>query len=84
MIQPEGDLHLESFVTSGGEKISWCYIKELHKVQQNDILHLGKKLKAKHIQWQNHKMKVSVAAQTLSYSVYAAINFIEKPETEGI
>ena len=29
-----------------------------------------------HAQWQNHKMKVSVAAQTLSHSVSAAITFL--------
>ena len=68
------DMHI--FVTPGGEKISWEYIRELHRAQQKDILHLGNKLKAKHVQWQNHKMKVSVAAQTLSHSVYAAITFL--------
>ena len=67
---------MQVFVTPGGEKISWEYIRELQRAQQKDILHLGNKLKAKHVQWQNHKMKVSVAAQTLSHSVYAAITFL--------
>ena len=67
---------MQVFVTPGGENISWEYIRELHRAQQKDILHLGNKLKAKHVQWQNHKMKVSVAAQTLSHSVYAAITFL--------
>ena len=73
---PFADMHI--FVTpgGGGEKISWEYIRELNRAQQKDILHLGNKLKAKHVQWQNHKMKVSVAAQTLSHSVYAAIAFL--------
>ena len=35
----------EIFYTSGGETISWYYIKELFNVQQSDILHLGNKLK---------------------------------------
>ena len=67
---------MQVFVTPGGEKISWEYIRELHKAQQKDILHLGNKLKAKHVQWQNYIMKVSVAAQTLSHSVYAALTFL--------
>ncbi len=58
------------------ERISWEYILALHKAQQKDILHLGNKLKTKYVQWQNHKMKVSVAAQTLSHSVSAAITFL--------
>ena len=68
------DMHV--FVTPGGEKTSWEYIRELHRAQRKDIIHLGNKLKAKHVQWQNHKMKVSVAAQTLSHFVYAAIIFL--------
>ena len=52
------------------------YIRKLHRAQQKDMLHLGNKLKAKHVPWQNHKLKVSVAAQTLSHSVYAAITFL--------
>ena len=37
---------------------------------------LGINLEQKHVQWTNHKMKVSVAAQTLSHSVSAAITFL--------
>ena len=68
--------HMGIFCTPSGERISWEYIHALHRTQQQDILHLGNKLKAKHVQWQNHKMKVSVAAQTLSHSVSAAITFL--------
>ena len=70
--------HMGSFFNSSGGRISWEYIAALHKVQQEDILHLGNKLRAKHVQWTNHKMKVSVAAQTLSHSVSAAITFLRK------
>ena len=66
------------FVTPNGEKISWEYIIALYKTQQTDVLHLGNKLKSKHVKWQNHKMKVSVAAQTFSHSVSAAITFLRK------
>ena len=51
-------------------------MKALYRTQQKDILHLGNKLKTKHIQWYNYKMKVSVATQTLSHSVSAAITVL--------
>ena len=62
--------------TSTGERISWEYVLALYSAQQKDILHLGNKLKSKHVKWQNYKMKVSVAAQTFSHSVSAAITFL--------
>ena len=66
----------EIFYTSDGETISWYYIKELFNVQQSDILHLGNKLKNVHIKWRNQKMKVAVAAQTLSSSVAAGMTYL--------
>ena len=66
----------EIFYTDGGETISWYYIKELFNVQQSDILHLGNKLKNVHIKWHNQKMKVAVAAQTLSNSVAAGMMYL--------
>ena len=71
-----GDMKV--FVTPKEEKISWEFIKALYDIQQQDILHIGNKLKTKHIQWQKHKMKVSIAAQTLSESVAAAITFLRE------
>ena len=54
-----------------------------YKAQQNDVLHLGNKLKSKHLKWQNHKLKVNVAAQALSHSVSAAIIFLRKLKLQG-
>ena len=48
----------------------------LQRTQEKDVLNLANKLKSKHVQWQNHKVKVIVAAQTLSHSVSAAITFL--------
>ena len=63
--------------TPSREKISWEYVLTLHRTQQKDVVNLGNKLKCKHAQWQNQKMKVSVAAQTLSHSVSSAITFLQ-------
>ena len=61
--------------TPSGEEISWEYVLALHRTQQKDVLNFANKLKSKHAQWQNQKMKVSVAAQILSHSVSSAITF---------
>ena len=71
-----GDMKV--FLTPKGEKISWEFLEALYKIQQQDILHIGNLLKTKHMQWQKHKMNVSVAAQTLSCSVASAITFLRE------
>ena len=53
-------------------------LQNLHEIQNKDILHLGNKIKTHHIRWQNHKMKVKVTAQTLRFSVAAAINYLRE------
>ena len=57
------------------KKISWNYIVLLHELQKKEGLHLANKLKSYHINWFQQKMKVSLAAQTLSSSVADAIEF---------
>ena len=61
---------------SNGSLIEWSYIAKLHEIQKKDILHLGNKVKTQHVQWQNHKVKIKVAAQTLSFSVAATIYYL--------
>ena len=58
-----------------GDKINWNYIEQLHKLQDTEGFRLGNKLKDVHMQWQKQKMKVNLAAQTLSASVADAIEF---------
>ena len=68
---------------SNKQPIKWDFIVKLHLAQRNDVLHLGNKLKGHHVKWQNHKMKVKIAAQTLSNSVAAAIRFLETLKAPG-
>ncbi|CAF2108568.1 unnamed protein product, partial [Rotaria magnacalcarata] len=49
--------------------ISWQYLQRLNDIQNEAGLTLGNKLSNKHINYQNQKMKVCIAAQTLSNSV---------------
>ena len=58
-----------------GGKINWQYVEQLHKLQESEGLRLANKLKAAHVHWQKAKMKVSLAAQTLSASVADALEF---------
>ena len=69
----------EIFVDEDGKQIKWSHIKDLHKLQQDeDGLKLGNKLSSRHIKYQRNKMKVKLAAQTLSSSVASAIEFLRK------
>lgn len=54
-----------------GNKINWNYNEQLHKLQQSKGLRLGNKLKSVHMMWNKQKIKVNLAAQTLSASADA-------------
>ena len=58
-----------------GQEIKWQYFVELQKLQEKEGLHLGNKLRASHIKFQGQKMKVNLAAQTVSSSVATAMEF---------
>ena len=58
-----------------GELIRWDQIVALNELQQKQGLHLANKLRMAHIQYHKQKIKVSMAAQTLSNSVADAIEF---------
>ncbi len=75
-----GDMKV--FFTESGDIISWQHITALYNVQQGYVLHLGNKLKATHIRWHNQKMKVAIAAQTLSNSVAAGIMYLRNLNLE--
>ena len=60
------------------EEICWWYIESLNRLQEDLGFSFANKLKNQHIEWTRHKMNVSLAAQTLSSSVAAAIDFLRK------
>ena len=53
-------------IDGSGGKIRWELIEELHKIQDEEGLRLGNNLRGAHIQWAKQKMKVDLAAQTIS------------------
>ncbi len=62
---------------SDGNTIDWKFIEELHKLQETEGLRLANKLRSVHIDWKPQKMKVNLAAQTLSSSVADALEYCE-------
>lgn len=62
--------------TQDGHIITWNHIKNLHEFQQEEGLRPANKLTNKHIQFQNNRMDVKLAIQTLSKSVYKSFIFL--------
>ena len=61
--------------TSDGETISWNYVVELYKLQEERGLHLGNKLTRSHVYYKDNKMKVKLATQLFSKSVADSISY---------
>ncbi|XP_059911526.1 uncharacterized protein LOC132460693 [Gadus macrocephalus] len=70
---------LESYrtINSGSGRIEWKHIVELNNVQKKAGLHAANKLTDTHVSFNNQKMKVFLAAQTLSNSVAVALRTLK-------
>ena len=60
-----------------GKTIEWKFLEELNELQEKEGLRLANKLRKSHMSWKPQKMKVNLAAQTLSSSVADALEFCE-------
>jgi len=58
-----------------GQEIKWDLFKQLVILQENAELHLATKIRSRHINFFKEKMKVKLAAQTLSESVAKALTY---------
>lgn len=70
-------LHALGEIVSPAGSIRWAYIRDLHNVQDDVGLRMANKITAKHVNFNNQKMKVSLAAQVLSNSVALALKALE-------
>lgn len=61
-----------------GQIISWSHIQHLHNFQTDLGLKAANKLGKKHINFEDNKMNVRIAAQTLSDSVACGLTFINE------
>jgi Transposase protein len=66
----------EKVLISPSGLVQWDFIVKLFELQEKEGLRAGNKLKKRHIEWERHKMNVSVAAQTLSTSVADSLDFL--------
>ena len=61
-----------------GENIDWIYLENLVHLQQRENLHCANKLTIRHINFENQKMKVSLATQLFSRSVAKSLKFCKE------
>ncbi|KAM7305243.1 hypothetical protein ISCGN_015140 [Ixodes scapularis] len=66
-----------------GKVVTWRYLAALDNLQQQEGLHAANKLRKQHIDFERQKMKVSLAAQTLSRSVSCALLFCKEKGIQG-
>ena len=60
---------------SKGEMIDWTYLERLVCIQEREHLHCANKLTSYHLNFENQKMKVSLATQLFSRSVAKSLEF---------
>lgn len=63
--------------------IEWQHITNLHAYQNNINIKLANKLSKAHIHYKENIMKVKLAAQTLSCSTAAALEFLQISKVDG-
>ena len=60
--------------------VDYRFIEDLVALQDELGLHLANKLNRRHLNWRNMKMKVRLAAQTLSSSVADALSYLAETD----
>jgi len=67
----------EDITDENDNMISWMFIAKLVNLQEFEQLHVANKIRQRHVNFSNEKMKVNLAAQVLSNSVSDALTFVE-------
>ena len=65
------------FHFGSGHVVSWECIETLCKLQDDEGFTLANEIGINHIRWQQHKLKVKYAVQTLSFSVAKALTLLQ-------
>lgn len=68
---------LKYMYDQNNDKFEWSYFYKLVERQENEGLHLATKIRRRHINFFKEKMKVRLAAQTLSASVADALTYCQ-------
>lgn len=64
-------------IYDGKEYIDWNFIKKINDLQYEEGMHCACKIRNRHVNFYNEKMKVFLAAQVLSFSTSSALQFLE-------
>jgi len=75
---------LRTFVDGDGNFIKWEHLERLVDLQVTEGLHAACKLTKRHINFQNERMNVRLAAQTLSASVSCALRFTQQNDSTSV
>lgn len=78
MIKLARNVFAEFNIQSATGTTSFQYLRQLHEVQKEEGLKFGNKLSTTHVDYQNKKMNVKLAAQVLSSSVADSIDFLRQ------
>lgn len=73
----------KELVDGDGNKIKWNHIKSLVEFGRKNDFNLTHKLTNRHINFQNKKMHVRTAVQTLSKSVADSLQFLKNQNVKG-
>lgn len=71
-------LSMNNLTDNENKTVSWTYIKQLVSLQEEEKLHLATKVRSRHVNFKNEKMKVNLAAQVLSTSVSDALMCLQQ------
>lgn len=66
-----------------GQRLNWEFIVRLYNLQCRSVVNFGNKLNQKHMNYQNMKMNVRIATQTLSNSVASSLEQVSNDGVEG-
>jgi len=75
-------LSIYNIIDNEDKIISWTYLVKLVQLQEKESIHLGTKITKRHINFQNEKMKVKLAAQIFSTRVSDALIFLNYTHSE--
>lgn len=68
---------LKEIIVGDDYKIKWKYIQDLVSLQISQNINLCNKLTKTHVDYENVKMRVRIAAETISNSTASAIEFLD-------
>jgi len=74
---------MKAIVLPGIGTARWSDIVKLHELQHKEGLRAANRITEAHLQFQQQKMKVQLAAQTLSASVGTALQFLTTNNVDG-